>query len=237
MLARLTRRPSPRRRSKISCAVRQHSSRASRSTIARWAAPPRWPATRTRSNVASDHSLIVAASWQTVVCPPMITRLVLILLTALGLAACSGEGDSAPGASDGSSSVIAAFYPLAYAAERIGGSNVDVRNLTPAGAEPHDVELSPRDVEAVRSADVVLYLGGGFQPAVEDAVDGADGRAVDALSGLELLEGGADAGAADPHVWLDPLRFARVADRIGAVLERPEAARGLARELQRLDSD
>lgn len=171
----------------------------------------------------------------------MITRLVLTLLATLGLAACSANDDSAGGGSDGrSSSVLAAFYPLAYAAERIGGSTVDVRNLTPAGAEPHDVELSPRDVEAVRSADVVLYLGAGFQPAVEDAVDGADGRAVDVLSGLELLEGdepGAEAAGADPHVWLDPLRFARVADRIGAVLQRPEAARDLARQLRRLDSE
>ncbi len=46
-----------------------------------------------------------------------------------------------------------------------------VVNLTPPGVEPHDVELSPSDVETIRNAELVLYLGGGFQPALEDAVE------------------------------------------------------------------
>jgi zinc transport system substrate-binding protein len=32
------------------------------------------------------------------------------------------------------SNVVAAFYPLAYAAEQVGGQRVHVTNLTPAGA-------------------------------------------------------------------------------------------------------
>ena len=59
---------------------------------------------------------------------------------------------------------MAAFYPLAFAAEQITGGSVDVRNLTPAGAEPHDLELTPRDVRAVHDATLVLYLGDGFMP-------------------------------------------------------------------------
>ena len=66
---------------------------------------------------------------------------------------------------------MAGFYPLAFAAEEIGGDGVEVVNLTPAGAEPHDVEFTPRDVERIRSADLVLYAGGGFQPALEEAAD------------------------------------------------------------------
>ena len=41
--------------------------------------------------------------------------------------------------------VVAAFYPLAFAAERVGGRDVRrCTNLTPPGAEPHDFELTPR---------------------------------------------------------------------------------------------
>jgi zinc transport system substrate-binding protein len=167
----------------------------------------------------------------------MITRIVLISLAAIVLAGCGGSDAKVSGASSGDKrTVVAAFYPLAFMAEQIGDGTVEVRNLTPVGAEPHDVELSARDVEEVRSADVVFYLGSDFQPAVEDAVDGAQGEAVDLLDGLGLRAGGEEHGT-DPHVWLDPLRFAGMADRVGSELGRPEAARTFAAELRRLDAE
>src|SRR5512132_4086008 len=111
------------------------------------------------------------------------TVLVLICLAAVA-GGCGGSGSSSH--SDGKTEVVAAFYPLAWAAGRIGGETAGVHNLTRPGTEPHDVELSPRDVARVRSADVVLYLGGGFQPAVEDAVEGASGTVVDLLAHQQL---------------------------------------------------
>ena len=148
----------------------------------------------------------------------LIVRVVLILSVMLVLGAGCGSDDGTAG---GRVSVAAAFYPLAYAAEEIGGDRVSVRNLTPPGAEPHDVELSARDVERIRAADVVLYLGSGFQPSFERAADGADGKKLDLLQGLDLISG--DEGV-DPHVWLDPLRYAEQARRIGDALERPPQA-------------
>jgi zinc transport system substrate-binding protein len=133
--------------------------------------------------------------------------------------------------------VVAAFYPLTYAAERIGGPAFDVQNLTPPGAEPHDLELTPREVARIQDASVVLYLSHGFQPAVSKAVEQARGQKVDILAGLPLHPAdGAEAGlTADPHVWLDPILFARVAKRIGAALDRPASA--LVADLRRLDGE
>src|SRR3954451_9481152 len=126
-------------------------------------------------------------------------RTVLALGCVLALSACGGAG----GDRGGKRSVVAAFYPLAWAAEQVGGATVDVRNLTPPGAEPHDVELTPRDVARIQRADVVLYLSHGFQPAVEHAVEDAHGDAVDTLAGLRLRTGAGDeADEPDPHVWL-----------------------------------
>src|SRR5689334_17915886 len=135
-------------------------------------------------------------------------RTVPIWATAVALLV-AGCG-SAAGA-NGKTSVVAAFYPLAFAAEQIGGSRVDVTNLTPPGAEPHDVELTPQEVGRIQTADVVLYLSHDFQPAVEQAVGDATGKRVDALAGIGL-----PSGSADPHVWLDPVLFAHVVKRIGA---------------------
>jgi zinc transport system substrate-binding protein len=168
---------------------------------------------------------------------------------------CGGDSEAE---GSGRRDVVAAFYPIAFAAEQVGGDSVRVTNLTPPGAEPHDVELSVRDVERVRDADFVLYLGSGFQPALEDAADEADGTAIDLLSGLSLRRGeghaeehgehgeepgeehedheeGDEEETVDPHVWLDPVRFAAVARRVGRELDRTEGADELARRLEALD--
>ena len=147
-------------------------------------------------------------------------------------------GCGATSGAKGKASVVAAFYPLAWAAEQVGGEAVDVRNLTPPGAEPHDIELTPRDVGRLQEADVVLYLSHGFQPAVEQALDGAKGKRVDALAGLGLRKGvGDEAGKSDPHVWLDPVLFAHVVRRIGALFGKPRKTRLLVSRLGSLDRD
>ncbi len=178
----------------------------------------------------------------------MRARIVLIfsvVALAAGVAGCGGSDDAGSG-----TEIVAAFYPLAYLAEHVV-PDAEVTNITPAGAEPHDFELSARDIETLSSADLVLYLGGGFQPAVEDAV-AEDAAAVDLLEWQQLVAGseehghdeeghdvakGHGASGLDPHVWLDPVRFAAMARRVAEATGDPEAANGLAAQLQALDDE
>ena len=161
----------------------------------------------------------------------MKTRIVLTIGLALILGtATSSCGENEGAGAAGTTDVVAGFYPLAFAAQAVGDTGVEVTNLTPAGAEPHDLELTPRELEEILDADLVLYAGGGFQPALEEAVAGADVRALDVLEGLELRAG-------DPHVWLDPTRLARIVERIGAELGAEPAARQLADRLRALDEE
>jgi zinc transport system substrate-binding protein len=159
-------------------------------------------------------------------------RLIAALLAVGALAACGAGNDTA----SARRSVLASFYPLEYAATMVGDGEVDVTNLTPPGAEPHDLELTPRDVASVHDADVVLYLDAGFQPAVDDAVDEASGEVVDLLAGIRLREAVGGERESDPHVWLDPILYARVVERIGRVLDSPERARQLETRLRALDA-
>jgi zinc transport system substrate-binding protein len=176
-------------------------------------------------------------------------RTILILGLGLGvsLQAC---GDEAGNGSDERVSLVASFYPLAFVAERIGGDCVEVTNLTPPGIEPHDAELSPDAVESVATADVVLYLGGGFQPAIEDAVRDASGEAVDLVAVVSTTpaegEEAAEGLIVDPHVWLDPGRFAQIAEATADVIDRAGAAgscdvagaaESLRADLESLDDD
>jgi zinc transport system substrate-binding protein len=165
-----------------------------------------------------------------------VRRLLGLLSVALVVvvAGCGGVATES-----GKETVVAAFYPLAWAAQEIGGGGVDVHNLTPPGAEPHDIELTPRDVDRIRKADLVLFLGDGFQPALEKAVQDRHGPSVDLLRGLRLAAApkGEEKLAVDPHVWLDPVRFAALVKRIGRALHRPRPASRLATRLGALDRE
>jgi zinc transport system substrate-binding protein len=136
-------------------------------------------------------------------------------------------------AAGGERTVVASFYPLAFAAERIAGPGWEVIDLTPPGTEAHDVELTIEDRAAIEDADVVLYLGDiGFQPQVEAAVREADGQVV-AVAEVEP-PGGTDEQI-DPHLWLDPARFGAMADRIARALGGGAAAPELRSQLEDLD--
>jgi zinc transport system substrate-binding protein len=169
----------------------------------------------------------------------MLSRIVLfsgaaVLAAVTVLAAGCGGSNSAGGKGK---EIVAAFYPLAFAAEQITGGSAEVRNLTPAGAEPHDLELTPSDVRAVHDASLVLYLGDGFMPGLETAVNQRQGRSLDVLGELRQQAGYGGGAPGDPHVWLDPVRYAEMARLIGAALGKEAPAARLARRLDTLDGE
>jgi zinc transport system substrate-binding protein len=165
--------------------------------------------------------------------------LVLVLAASCGTDAGSGS----PG--DGLS-IVASLYPPSEAAARVGGPAVAVTNLTPPGVEPHDLELDPEQVAEIADADLVLYLGEGFQPAVQDAVVVvAEGEHVDLLQGIVEARSTSEpgepsgGGVVDPHVWLDPVLMRRIVDRISEALGRldPANAVGFRKRADAFDGD
>ncbi len=159
-----------------------------------------------------------------------------VALGVVSLSACSGTSDAADKGSDGKLDVVASFYPMQYLAEQIGGGHVAVDTLTEPGVEPHDLELKPKQIGELGEADVVLYLKG-IQPAVDDAIAQAGVKnTVDAATLTELEAHGTEVGhdhgheeagheseaGADPHVWLDPVKYAEVAKGVGSALEKAD---------------
>jgi zinc transport system substrate-binding protein len=146
-------------------------------------------------------------------------KIVLILAALCGLlAGCGGDDASDAG---GRVRVAASFYPLAEAVRQVGGDRVDVTDLTPPGVEPHDLELSPDDVDAILDADLAVLLTQGFQPAVEDVANDRDGPVLHTLS----FEASDPDASPDPHVWLDPTRFAEIVKAIGVALGKVDPPR------------
>ena len=159
----------------------------------------------------------------------IIVSAMCVLVTGIVIALVAGDGGSTGG---GRETVAASFYPLAFAARQIGGASVEVENLTPPGAEPHDLEPTPQDVEDIQSADLVLLLGQDFQPSLERAAGNASGEVIELLDtpGLDLKAG-------DPHVWLDPRRFAMIGAAIGRAMGNEAATRSFTRRLEALDRE
>ncbi len=157
--------------------------------------------------------------------------------------------------------MTASFYPFQYVAEQVGKDLVSVTNLTQPGAEPHDLELSPKQVAELGESDLLVFQKG-FQPAVDAAVQTVTPkRTVDTASFLELKpadheeehadeheEDGDehDHGALDPHTWLDPTNMVTIAEHVrDALTEAMPAAKDtfaanastLVGELKKLDGD
>ncbi|MFB7312290.1 metal ABC transporter substrate-binding protein [Streptomyces sp. NPDC056192] len=156
---------------------------------------------------------------------------------ALGLttlSACS-TSDAAESKNGDKLDVVASFYPMQFLAEEIGGNHVSVTTLTKPGVEPHDLELSPRQIGGLGDADYILYLKG-IQPAVDDAIAQSGVRnSVDAAKLTTLEDHGTETGGdehghahegegagADPHIWLDPVKYAEVAKGVGKSLEKAD---------------
>ncbi|MFB7134810.1 metal ABC transporter substrate-binding protein [Streptomyces sp. NPDC056237] len=156
------------------------------------------------------------------------------VLGLTALTACSGS-NAADHKNGDKLNVVASFYPMQFLAEQIGGKHVSVTTLTKPGVEPHDLELTPRQVGGLGDADYVLYLKG-IQPAVDDAVKQSGAKDVVDASKLTALEDhGTETGAdehghehhgdeagADPHIWLDPVKYAEVAKGVGKSLEKTD---------------
>ncbi|MFD5509194.1 metal ABC transporter substrate-binding protein [Streptomyces sp. NPDC059761] len=162
-----------------------------------------------------------------------------VALGATALTACSAG--STGGGKDGKLDVMSSFYPMQFLAEQIGKDHVKVDTLTKPGVEPHDLEITPKQTGQLGESDVVLYLKG-LQPAVDKAVAQSGVKhVVDAakLTKLEVHgssghdhagEGEGEEGhdhahgeaGEDPHVWLDPVKYAEVAKGVGAALEKAD---------------
>lgn len=127
-------------------------------------------------------------------------RIVPALVVVGLLAGCASTGDPKP-AADGRPVVVTSLFPVAAVLERIGGDAVAVRDLAPPGLEPHDLELTSPQLDAMLDAALVVVMGKGFQPTIEAGADRRDGPTVRLLDRL--------GAGADPHVWLDPVLLAR----------------------------
>ena len=178
-------------------------------------------------------------------------------LLTLGCGTVPGKDPDEP-ARTGQLHIVTAAYPFQFIAERVAGGHASVSNLTRPGAEPHDVELTPRQVGSIEQASLVIFSRS-FQPAVDQAVaQSGNPNVLDTTSVVPLKDhsredddgvanhhGSVDEGP-DPHVWLDPMNVVAIANAVADRLAATDAthasdyranATHLTRELTDLDAE
>lgn len=136
---------------------------------------------------------------------PWLRTLPLALIAVLSASCSSDAGtDKSP-----SADVVTSFYAVEYLSERIFEGSASVANLTPTGADAHDLELKPSSLTAISDAKLAIHLGG-FQSAFDEALSTVPGPSiVDLKPHVESAE-----RPDDPHFWLDPQRMISAAQLI-----------------------
>jgi zinc transport system substrate-binding protein len=180
--------------------------------------------------------------------------LVAILLCCGGLA-CSGESmepRTRDGAGPGPLRVHATSYPLAYFAERIGGSDVDVNFPIPADEDPAYWNPTAEEISAFQSADIVLLNGADYAGWTEKAslprsklVNTSASQSDRFIEADESLvhahgpEGEHEHGTLAFTTWLDPTLAIEQARAIRDALtaQRPEAESQFEAAFTELESD
>ena len=160
-----------------------------------------------------------------------VTLLVVGGVTGYGLHRAGTVGQ--PFVEDGRLKVMASFYPMYDFARKVGGDRIQVKDMVPAGTEPHDWEPAATDIRNLEDADVFVYNGADLEHWAEDVLDTLENQDLvvsEASDGVELLDGGHDHAhgdeGKDPHVWLDPMRAKQEMKNIRDALVKADPENG-----------
>jgi len=136
--------------------------------------------------------------------------------------------------------IVTGAFPIAWLSSQLAGDCAVVNDLTPAGGDVHDLELTPAQTAAIIDADLIISVSG-FQISFDDAVANTTADVLDLLPLIDPIlgethshnhsgetdhdhEGETDhekisgEESLDPHFWLDPNRAITAANLIKEVI-------------------
>jgi zinc transport system substrate-binding protein len=93
----------------------------------------------------------------------------IVAVLALIIAACGDTNTTTKTNNSNAITVYTTVYPLTYFTQRIGGENVKVKSIYPAGSNEHTFEPTQKDMMALADADLFFYVGLGLEGFVDNA--------------------------------------------------------------------
>lgn len=115
----------------------------------------------------------------------IIIIIITILFISLGIFAFANNNNNT---NKSETNVSATFYPLYDFTKNVGGKKINVSNITPAGAEPHDYEPTPQQLANANDGAIFVYNGAGLEPWVDNFLKTYKNTAVNGSQNIELLK-------------------------------------------------
>jgi zinc/manganese transport system substrate-binding protein len=161
-------------------------------------------------------------------------HLTVALAVAVAIALSFAAGcSSGTGANSGKKSIVVTYTVLGSVVTDLVGDAATVTVLMPNGADPHEWSPSAKDIERVTKADLLVENGLGLEGGMVNAFDQAQRagvrrflasdhvtvRHVGTGEGVNQTDPDQTTGAADPHLWMDPLAIKDVVTALAAELK------------------
>ncbi len=174
------------------------------------------------------------------------TAVAMAVSAALLTSACGDGADS-----EDRLRIVASTSIIGDIVAEVVGDAVAVEVIIGPGIDPHDFQVSARQVESVERADLVIAFGLGLEESLIDVIDSQAAAAfylgpeLDPLPfvGPDVHEDEEhEAEGLDPHIWLDPNRMAAAVPLIVERIESLEPdidlnAAGYIETLEELDRE
>jgi ABC-type Zn uptake system ZnuABC Zn-binding protein ZnuA len=129
--------------------------------------------------------------------------------------------------------VVTSNTVLADLVANVGGDQVRVRSLAPAGTDPHTFQPTPDSMKTLSQARVAFFNGSGLEEWWDKTIRSVkkpDVPVIELSKGLATIRmpghngGHSHAEGQDPHVWLDPNLVKAYVDKIRDALSRADGA-------------
>ena len=142
-----------------------------------------------------------------------IVRSLLLLTLLFSLFSVPAHADEPP-------VILVTIKPLAWLLQALAPAGTSVQTLVPNGQSPHDYQLRPADVASIQHSALLVWVGPGLEPWLDQIADRLPANRQFALlprsfhdhdehesTAHDEQDGHAEENVTeiDPHIWLDPL--------------------------------
>jgi len=166
---------------------------------------------------------------------------IIVIIPLISVILWSNENTTNLETSEDELQVYVSFYPLYETTQAVIGQKADVKILTPPNIDPHDFDPSIKVIQEMKTADLIVLNGGGFESWISNMELDSD-QLLDSSNGISFLktesvdhheehdehakedehdEHEEHGVASDPHIWLNPnlvkIQVKNIAERLSEI--------------------